>query len=90
MGSLIIVLYKVELAKHGGNESVEMESPGFFISFFSFLISSFLSLSCVYLSSEIHSWLTPGRAYSHQKLAPTSMDGQLPDGDWPIAWTIAR
>ena len=34
------------------------------------------------VSSLICNWLTPGRASGHQKLAPSPMDGQLPDGDW--------
>ena len=34
------------------------------------------------VSSLIISCLTPWRAFGHQKLAPISMDRQLPDGDW--------
>ena len=34
------------------------------------------------VSSLIHSWLMPGKAFGHQKLAQIFMKTQLSDGDW--------
>ena len=34
------------------------------------------------IPSLSHSWLTPGRASGHRRLALVPMDRQLPDGYW--------